>query len=95
MKTQFDVFNQMPKNTIDIFSNTGGGKTLGKKHDNNAIIEVIVDNDTFQNFAFEKTYGHPKEKSKRRYYMFYSIDADEYDRQHEIIKSKQNKNKQQ
>lgn len=87
--TQFDVYNKMPVDSIDIFINTVGGKQLGKKNNNNAIIEVLVDNDTFQNFAFQKIYGEPKEKGKRRYYMFYSIDADEYDKQNELLQ-KQN-----
>ena len=86
--TQFDVFNKMSENTLDIFTHTAGGKSLGKKNNNNAIIEVLVDNDTFQNFAFQKTYGESKTNKGRRYYMFYSIDADEYDKQLKLLQSK-------
>ena len=86
--SQFDVFNKMPEGSIDIFMHTGGGRSLGKKNNNNAVIEVLVDNDTFQDFAFQKTYGHCKSNKKRKYYMFYAIDADEYDKQNELLQNR-------
>lgn len=76
--TQFDVYNAMPENTIDIFMHTGGGKQISKKKGGGAIIEVLVDNDTFQNFAFQKTYGHPKQGEREKFFIMYAVDAEEY-----------------
>lgn len=89
--TQFDVFNKMPKESIDIFIHSVGGRSLGKKNNNNAVIEVLVDNETFQDFVFQKTYGESRANKKRKYYMFYAIDADEYDKQNELLKNKNSK----
>lgn len=89
--SMFTVLDTMPENTTAIFTSTKGGKSLGKKHNNNAIIEVVVDNDTFQDFAFQKTYGEPKKKGSKKYFMFLSIDADEYEKQRTILNSKKKK----
>lgn len=87
--TQFDVLNAMPDGSINISANNiAGGKTIGKKNDNKAILEVVVDNDTFQEFAYMATHREVKSGCKRRYYMFYSIDADEYDKQYELLKTR-------
>jgi len=61
----FDVLSRMKDSSVKISYTTGGGKTLSKKSGGNAIIEFVVDNDTFQDFAFAKTYGEPKSKKRR------------------------------
>ena len=78
--SQFDVLSKMPEGTVDMFMHTGGGKQIGKGKDKNAIIDVLVDNETFQDFAFQKTYGHAKDGKKKKYYIMYAIDADEYEK---------------
>lgn len=91
MITQFDVLNKMPKGTVDIFLHAMGGKQVGKAKEKKAVIEMLVDNDTFQNFAFQHTYGHSKEGKPKRYFILYSIDADEYEKQLELLKQEANK----
>lgn len=84
MITIFDVCNKM-KNGIDLFYNMAGGKQIGRKG-KNAIIEVLVDNETFQDFAFQKTYGEAKENSKEKIFVLLAIDKEEYDKQHLLLK---------
>jgi hypothetical protein len=80
MATQFEVLNKMPEGTIEMFQHTGGGKQIGKGKNKNAIIEVLVDNETFQDFAFQKTYGEAKAGKKKKYYVMYAIDAEAYEK---------------
>lgn len=89
MATQFEVLNKMSEGTIEMFQHTGGGRCIGKGKNKNAIIEVLVDNETFQDFAFQKTYGEAKPGKKKKYYVMYAIDADEYEK----INAKLNKAK--
>lgn len=84
----FTVLDSMPENTTAIFTSTKGGRSLGKKNNNNAVIEVVVDNDTFQDFAFQKTYGEPKTEHSKKYFMFLSIDADEYEKHRKLLNDK-------
>jgi hypothetical protein len=86
--TQFDVYNAMPENTIDIFMHTAGGKQVGRGKTPNAIIEVMVDNETFQDFAFQKTYGHAKNGHKMKYFILYAVDADAYEATKKKLESK-------
>lgn len=86
--SMFTVLDSMPENTTAIFTSTKGGKSLGKKHNNNAIIEVVVDNDTFQDFAFQKTYSLPRLDSKRKFFMFLAIDADVYEAHRKLLHDK-------
>ncbi len=92
MITQFDVLNKMPKETVDIFMNAVGGKQIGKAKDNKAVIEMFVDNDTFQNFAYQATYGEGKGGKSKRYFILYSIDAEEYEKQYALLKEQRNSN---
>lgn len=85
--TQFDVFNAMPEGTIDIFVYQAGGKQIGKAKENKAIIEVLVDNETFQDFSFQKMYGEPKSGKKKKFFIMYAIDMDEYNKQMKILES--------
>lgn len=89
--TMFDVFNAMPETSTAMFTSTRGGKSLGKKYNNNAVIEVLVDDETFQDFAFQKTYGHAKTGKSKKYFMFLSIDADEYEKTRAILNKKSTK----
>ena len=76
----FDVLSAMPDETTAIFTSTKGGKTIGRGKNTNAVIEVIVDNETFQDFAFQETYGEAKTGKSKKYFMFLAIDADEYEK---------------
>lgn len=78
--TQFDVLNAMPEGSVDMFMHTAGGKQIGKGKDKNGIIEVLVDNETFQDFAFQKTYGEAKKGKNKKYYIMYAFDAELYEK---------------
>lgn len=77
--SQFEVLNHMPEGSVDMFMYTAGGKTIGKAKDDKAIIEVLVDNETFQEFAYQKTHGVAKTGKKKKYYIMYAFDADLYE----------------
>jgi hypothetical protein len=84
--TFFDVFNKMPQESICFFRETAGGRMIGNGKEKNGIIEMLVDNDTFQDFAFQKTYGHPKGGKKELVFIMFAIDADEYQKQFDQLK---------
>lgn len=84
----FDVLNNMPQGTVFIYKETAGGRMIGKGKNKNAVIEVLVDNETFQDFAFQQTYGHPKEGKNELAFIMFAVDADEYQKQLERIKKK-------
>src|SRR6187549_2975084 len=86
--TIFDVFNKMPLKAIDLFYHTRGGRQVGKAKDKKAVIEVLVDNDTFQDFAFQKTYGHPKDNKKKKFFVMLSVDYEEYELQRANLNKK-------
>lgn len=78
--TQFDVLNAMPEGSVYMFMHTAGGRQIGKGKDKNGIIEVFVDNETFQDFAYQKTYGDAPSGKKKKYYIMYAFDADLYEK---------------
>ncbi len=94
MITLFEVCSKMKEGDIHLFYNMGGGKQIGKAKDKKAVIEVFVDNDTFQNYAFQRTYGHAKQNSREKVFVLLAIDTEEFDKQYELLlKSRKKKNK--
>ena len=84
----FEVIDKMPDKSVKIFMNTAGGRQIGKGKSKNAIIEVVVDNDTFQDFAFQKIHGHSKSNSQKMYFISVAVDATVYEKQREIMEKK-------
>lgn len=91
MITIFDVCNKMKVEDVALFYNIVGGKQVGRGKDKNAIIEVLVDNETFQDFAFQSTYGEAKEGHREKIFVMLTLDKEEYDKQHELLKAKNKK----
>ena len=58
--TVFDVLAAMPHESTKITYDTVGGRQLSKKRGGGAAIEFAVDNDTFQDYAYQATYREPK-----------------------------------
>lgn len=86
--TQFDVLNAMPKGSISVFQNLGGGRIVGKKGNKHGVIEVLVDYDTFQDFAFQSVYGHAKNGKKKIRFVMYGFEEDVYNEAHDKLKTR-------
>lgn len=83
----FDVLSAMPETSTAIFTQMKGGKSIGRGKNPNAVIEAIVDNDTFQDFSGQMLWGESKSGRSKKYFMFLAIDADEYEK----VRAKLNK----
>lgn len=83
--TFFDVFNKMPQGTVFIYKETAGGRMVGKGKNKNAIIEIVVDTETFQDFAFQQMYGHSKKDKKELSFIMFAVETEEYEKQLELL----------